>query len=308
MANPNYLNHRVRKAIIPAAGLGTRFLPATKSMAKEMFPIVDTPNIQFIVEEAIKSGIEDILIITNQNKVSIENHFDINYELETRLKEQNKPELARLIHQIGSLVNIHYIRQKEPKGLGDAILCAQTFVNDEPFAVLLGDDLIINNQQPALLQLLDVYEAKKCSVLGVQKVPHADVSKYGIVEPSEHCNVDNKKNRFNVVHVNEKPSLEEAKSDFAILGRYILTPTIFDMLRKIPLGKNGELQLTDAINALGQSESIWACVFSGQRYDIGDKLGYLKANIDFALKRSELQSGLEDYILELAKQIEKNKK
>ncbi len=293
---------RVKKAIIPAAGLGTRFLPITKSMPKEMLPIVDTPNIQYIVEEAIKSGIEEILIITNQNKVAMENHFDINYELEMRLRESGKPELADYIHQIGNLIDIHYVRQKEPKGLGHAILCAEPFVSNEPFAVMLGDDLIVNEGKPALLQLLDLYDVKKNTILGVQKVPHSDVSKYGIVEPS-HPVLDTA-DRFKIVGITEKPKISEAKSDYAVLGRYILTADIFDMLKQTKNGVNGEIQLTDALKMMIEANRpVWGCHFTGNRYDIGDKFGFLKANIDFALKRSDLKESLIDYIKKLAKTL-----
>lgn len=289
------MEKRIRKAIIPAAGLGTRFLPATKSMPKEMLPIVDTPNIQYIVQECIRSGIEDILIITNQNKHSMENHFDINFELEMRLKESGKSDLAEYIHQIGSLVNIHYVRQKEPKGLGDAIMCAKTFVGDEPFGVLLGDDLIVNDEEPALLQLMKLYEMKQCPILGVQKVSKKDVSKYGIVKPN-HDGSQNKE-RFKVIDMVEKPNAEDAPSDYAVLGRYILTPEIFDYIKYTKQGKNGEVQLTDALrDYLERGDKMWACNFIGTRYDIGDRFGFIKATIDFALKRKDLKDQVEEYI------------
>lgn len=294
-------NQRVRKAIIPAAGLGTRFLPFTKSMPKEMLPIVDTPNIQLIVEEAVKSGIEEILIITNQNKHAMENHFDINYELEMRLKEAGKAEQADYIHQLGNLINIHYIRQKEPKGLGHAILCAETFVGNEPFAILLGDDLIVSESKPALMQLLDVFNLKKNPVLGVQKVPHEEVRKYGIVKPS--LDVKEGKEKFKVVDMVEKPSPEEAPSDYAVLGRYILTPDIFQILKNTEPGKNNEIQLTDALKTLMSERPIYACNFIGERYDIGSKFGFIKANIDFALKRADLHESVANYIKSIAKKL-----
>ena len=289
---------RVTKAVIPAAGLGTRFLPATKSQPKEMLPIVDTPAIHYIVEEAVKSGIEDIMIITNANKHSMENYFDINYELEMRLKEAGKTALADEIHQIASLANVVYTRQKEPKGLGHAILCAKSFVGDEPFAVLLGDDLVVPNNKPALLQLIDAYNDTGNSILGVQKVKHSEVDKYGIVSPSKEIISTNKV--FKIVDVVEKPSVDEAPSDYAVLGRYILGPEIFDILAHTQPGHGGEIQLTDAIRKLLKQKAIYACNFEGERYDIGDKFGYIKATIDFSLKRSDLGPKVREYIRKLA--------
>lgn len=289
----------VKKAIIPAAGLGTRFLPATKSMPKEMLPIVDTPTIQFIVEEAVKSGVEEILIITNSNKHIMENHFDVNYELEMRLKEAGKDDLVNEIRQVASLANIHYVRQKEPKGLGNAILCARTFVGDEPFAILLGDDLIVNEGKPALLQLVDAYNSKNCPILGVQKVEHREVGKYGIVTPSREVKED--KRLFKVVDIVEKPPVDKAPSDYAVLGRYILTPDIFEILESSEPGVNGEIQLTDAIKELMNHQAMYACDFVGTRYDIGDKYGYVKATLDFALRRGDIGSKVREYIKELGK-------
>ena len=290
---------RVKKAIIPAAGLGTRFLPATKSMPKEMLPIVDTPTIQFIVEEAVKSGIEEILIITKSNKHSMENYFDTNYELEMRLKESGKNDLVDLIKQVASLANIYYVRQKEPKGLGHAISCARSFVNNEPFAILLGDDMVTSEGKPALLQLVDAYNSKNCSILGVQEVPHTDVNKYGIVTPSR--DVADGKKIFKVVDINEKPDIDKAESDYAVLGRYILTPEIFEILEKTAPGKNGEIQLTDAIKELMVHKPVYACDFEGTRYDVGDKFGYVRATIDYALKRPDMSAKVKNYIKELAK-------
>ncbi|HBD06500.1 MAG TPA: UTP--glucose-1-phosphate uridylyltransferase [Firmicutes bacterium] len=290
---------RVKKAIIPAAGLGTRFLPATKSMPKEMLPIVDTPTIQFIVEEAVKSGIDEILIITNSNKHSMENYFDLNYELEMRLKEAGKNDLVDLIRQVASLANIHYVRQKEPKGLGHAILCARTFVGNEPFAVLLGDDMVVNQGKPALLQLVEAYNQKTCSILGVQEVLHTEVNKYGIVTPSRE--VKDGKKLFKVVDMVEKPDIDKAESDYAVLGRYILTPEIFDILSHTEPGKNGEIQLTDAIRDLMVHQPVYACDFVGTRYDVGDKFGYVKATIDYSLRRADMSKKVKDYIKELAK-------
>jgi len=290
---------RVKKAIIPAAGLGTRFLPATKSMPKEMLPIVDTPTIQFIVEEAVKSGIDEILIVTNSNKHSMENYFDLNYELEMRLKEAGKNDLVDLIRQVASLANIHYIRQKEPKGLGHAILCARTFVGNEPFAVLLGDDMVVNQGKPALLQLVEAYNQKNCSILGVQEVLHTEVNKYGIVTPSRE--VRDGKKLFKVVDMVEKPDVDKAESDYAVLGRYILAPEIFDILSHTEPGKNGEIQLTDAIRDLMVHQPVYACDFVGTRYDVGDKFGYVKATIDYSLRRADMSKKVKDYIKELAK-------
>jgi len=289
---------RVTKAVIPAAGLGTRFLPATKSQPKEMLPIVDTPAIHYIVEEAVKSGIEDIMIITNSNKHSMENYFDINYELEMRLKDAGKIALADEIHQIASLANVVYTRQKEPKGLGHAILCAKSFVGDEPFAVLLGDDIVVPNNKPALLQLIDACNDTGNSILGVQKVQHSEVDKYGIVSPSKEIISTNKV--FKVVDVVEKPPINEAPSDYAVLGRYILGPEIFDILSHTQPGHGGEIQLTDAIRKLMKQKAIYACNFEGNRYDIGDKFGYLKATIDFSLKRSDFGPKVREYIRKLA--------
>ncbi len=291
----------VRKAVIPAAGLGTRFLPATKSTPKEMLPIVDTPTIQYIVEEAVKSGIEDIMIITNGNKHSMENHFDINYELEMRLKEAGKLKEVDEIRQIASLANIVYVRQKEPKGLGHAISCARSFIGNEPFAILLGDDLVVPDGKPALLQLIDAYNDKGCSVLGVQKVPHNDTKKYGVVSPSK--DVTYNKRLFKVVDMVEKPNPEDAPSDYAVLGRYVLTPEIFDILENTKPGVNGEIQLTDALRKLMESQAMYACDFTGNRYDIGDKFGFVKATIDFSLKRADLGPKVRDYVKELAEKL-----
>lgn len=285
---------KVRKAIIPAAGLGTRFLPATKAQPKEMLPIVDKPTIQYIVEEAIDSGIEDILIITGKNKRSIEDHFDKSFELEEALRQKGDIELLNLVQDISNLVNIHYIRQKEPKGLGHAIYCAKTFIGDEPFAVLLGDD-IVDAETPCLKQLIDVYDEYKTTVLGVQKVSEDDVSKYGIVS----CrNVDDRV--YKVKDLVEKPDKESAPSNIAILGRYIITPQIFRFLENATPGKGGEIQLTDALKALMGTEAMYAYDFIGNRYDVGNKMGFLQANIEFALKRDDLKDELKRYIKEIA--------
>ena len=281
---------KVKKAIIPAAGLGTRFLPATKAQPKEMLPIVDKPTIQYIIEEAIASGIEEILIITGRNKNCIEDHFDKSIELEMQLEKSGKSELLELVRDISEMVNIHYIRQKEPKGLGHAILCAKTFVGHEPFAVLLGDD-VVDSEKPCLSQLMECYEKYETSILGVQKVPYEKVSKYGIV--------DGEFKEDNVYKVNkliEKPSEEEAPSNIAILGRYIISPTIFEILEETKPGKGGEIQLTDALETLNKVEDIYAYVFEGRRYDVGDKQGFLEATVEFALKKDELREGFLEYL------------
>ncbi len=287
---------KIRKAVIPAAGLGTRFLPATKALPKEMLPIVDTPTIHYIVKEAIQSGIEDILIITNETKHTMENYFDVNFELETRLRNSGKDKLADEIHQIASMANVYYIRQKEPKGLGHAILCAKSFIEDEPFAVLLGDDLVVS-QKPALGQLIDAYNQTGSSILGIQKVPHDQTYKYGIIKPTSN---DHDGKLIQVADFVEKPKVELAPSDYAVLGRYVLTPDIFEALINTKPGVGGEIQLTDAIKATMNNNKLYAYNFEGNRYDIGDKFGYMKASIDFALKNPETSDKVKNYILELA--------
>ena len=281
---------QVRKAIIPAAGLGTRFLPATKAQPKEMLPIVDKPAIQFIVEEAIASGIEEILIITGRNKRSIEDHFDRNLELEYSLKNSGKYDLLSLIQEI-SEVDIHYIRQKEARGLGHAVLCARQFVGDEPFAVMLGDD-IVDATVPCLKQLIEVYEDCGGSVPGVQEVPRRQVCRYGIVKPQPI-----KERLWKALDLVEKPKLEEAPSRLAVLGRYVIEPEIFEILAATPPGAGGEIQLTDALRTLGKTKPIYAYQFEGRRYDIGDKQGFLEATVEFALKRPDLREGFLKYLL-----------
>jgi UTP--glucose-1-phosphate uridylyltransferase len=290
----------IRKAIIPAAGLGTRFLPATKAQPKEMLPIVDKPTIQYIVEEAVASGIEDIMIISGRGKRAIEDHFDKSYELEETLAKKEKWERLEEIQAISNLANIHYIRQKEPKGLGDAIHCARTFIGDEPFAVMLGDD-IVQSTTPCLRQLIDVYERYRCSVIGVQEVADEEVSKYGIIDPKGDP-VD--QGVFQVRSLVEKPTLEQAPSNYAIMGRYILTPEIFSVLEGLPPGAGGEIQLTDAIRKLSEFQSVMAYYFQGVRYDVGDKFGFIKATIDFALRRDNLRDDLLEYFQEVMKREE----
>lgn len=281
---------KVKKAIIPAAGLGTRFLPATKAQPKEMLPIVDKPTIQYIIEEAVASGIEEILIITGRNKKCIEDHFDKSIELELELEKSGKKELLEMVRNISDMVDIHYIRQKEPKGLGHAIHCAKTFVGNEPFAVLLGDD-VVDSREPCLKQLLDCFNEYKTTILGVQKVPEESVSKYGIVN-----GIHIEDRVYKVKDLVEKPSLKEAPSNIAILGRYIITPEIFNILENTAPGKNGEIQLTDALKTLISKEAMYAYNFDGKRYDVGDKLGFLEATVEFALKKEELRDGFIQYL------------
>ncbi len=295
------MKKKVRKAIIPAAGLGTRFLPATKALAKEMLPIVDIPTIQYIVQEAVASGIEEILIITNSNKHSMENHFDRNYELEERLKQSGKMTEFEMITDIADMANIYYIRQKEPKGLGHAVLCAKSFIGDEPFAVLLGDDVVVNDGNPALKQLIDAYRQTEASVVGVQTVDHNLVNKYGIVEPSlSHAP---KGRLVKLAGMVEKPEIDKAPSDMAVLGRYVLTPEIFDLLETQGKGAGNEIQLTDAITRLMDRQAVYAYDFEGLRYDVGDKFGFIKATIDFALARDNLKDQVSEYIKKKAEEL-----
>ena len=288
---------KVKKAIIPAAGLGTRFLPATKALAKEMLPIVDTPTIQYIIQEAVDSGIEEILIITNANKHAIENHFDKSYELEARLRESGKMEEVKMIEGIANMANIYYIRQKEPKGLGHAVLCAKSFIGDEPFAVLLGDDVVVNKQgRPALQQIIDAYYATQASVVGVQTVPLADVSKYGIVSPVKNMSDGRLVKLDDMI---EKPNIEETPSQLAVLGRYVLTPKVFELLESQEKGAGGEIQLTDAIDRLLDIQAVYAYDFEGIRYDVGDKFVFIKATIDFALDHPDLQDKVVEYMMSL---------
>lgn len=285
------MNQKIRKAIIPAAGLGTRFLPATKAQPKEMLPIVDKPTIQYIIEEAVASGIEEILIITGRNKKCIEDHFDKSVELEMELEKNNKIELLELVRGISDMADIHYIRQKEPRGLGHAIRCAKTFVGNEPFAILLGDDVVYNPEKPCLKQLIDCYDEYKTTILGVQRVPENDVYKYGIVDG---ITVENRVCK--VKGLVEKPSVEEAPSNTAILGRYIVTPRIFDILDNTKPGKGNEIQLTDALLTLMKEEAMYAYNFEGKRYDVGDKLGFLQATVEYALRKPELKDDFIQYL------------
>jgi UTP--glucose-1-phosphate uridylyltransferase len=284
---------KVRKAIIPAAGLGTRFLPATKAQPKEMLPIVDKPTIQYIIEEAVASGIEDIIIVTGRGKRAIEDHFDKSYELEETLAKKGKYNMLEEVQGISKLANIHYIRQKEPLGLGHAISCASRFIGDEPFAVLLGDDIVHSPEKPCLKQLIDVYERYNSSVIGVQEVPREDVSKYGVISINQNGIEDG------VYHINdlvEKPKREEAPSNYAIMGRYVLRPEIFEILENQKPGAGGEIQLTDAIKTLNQLQMVVGYEFVGVRHDVGDKFGFVKATVEFALERGDLKPQLVEYL------------
>ncbi|WP_299997820.1 UTP--glucose-1-phosphate uridylyltransferase GalU [uncultured Clostridium sp.] len=281
---------KVRKAIIPAAGLGTRFLPATKAQPKEMLPIVDKPTIQYIIEEAVESGIEEILIITGRNKKSIEDHFDKSVELEMELEKSGKQEMLELVRGISDMVDIHYIRQKEPRGLGHAINCAKSFVGNEPFAVMLGDD-VVDSEVPCLKQLINCFNEYKTTILGVQTVEFDNVNKYGIIDGLP---IENRV--YKVKKLVEKPSVEEAPSNIAILGRYIITPQIFKVLENTKPGKGNEIQLTDALETLIKSEAMYAYNFEGRRYDVGDKLGFLEATVEFALKREGLREEFIEYL------------
>ena len=280
----------ITKAVIPAAGLGTRFLPATKAQPKEMLPIVDKPTIQYIIEEAAASGITDILIITGRNKRAIEDHFDRSIELEMELERKHKDALLKEIKDISNIVNIQYIRQQTPKGLGHAVLCAKNFVGNEPFAVLLGDDVVDSNV-PCLKQLINVYERYNSTVLGVQQVNWSDVNKYGIVSGEVmEDGIHKVKTLF------EKPDREIAPSNVAILGRYIITPDIFPILEHTEPGAGLEIQLTDALKELARHKAVYAYEFAGCRYDVGDKLGFLKATVEMALKRPDLHDDFAAYL------------
>lgn len=282
---------KVKKAVIPAAGLGTRFLPATKAQPKEMLPIVDKPTIQYIIEEAVASGIEEILIITGRNKRAIEDHFDKSVELENELEAHGKTDLLNEVRNISKMADIYYIRQKEPRGLGHAINCARTFVGNEPFAVMLGDD-VVDSKVPCLKQLIRCYDEYKTTIIGVQEVPHEEVYKYGIIKGMY---IEDRV--YKVKDLIEKPKVEESPSNIAILGRYIISPSIFDILSSTKPGKGGEIQLTDALRTLINSEAMYAYNFEGRRYDVGDKLGFLEATVEFALKRDDIKNQFMRYLL-----------
>jgi len=293
---------KVRKAVIPAAGLGTRFLPATKAIAKEMLPIVDKPTIQFIVEEALKSGIEDILIVTGKAKRPIEDHFDSNIELEQNLREKGKTEPLKLVEETTD-INLHFIRQSHPKGLGHAVLQAKAFVGNEPFVVMLGDDLmdINGNGTPLTKQLINDYEKTHASTIAVMKVPHEDVDKYGVIDPKGEVS----KGLYNVERFVEKPEISEAPSDLAIIGRYLLTPEIFDVLETQAPGAGNEIQLTDAIERLNKTQRVFAHEFTGKRYDVGDKFGFVETTIEYGLEHPQISESLKAYLIEKGKELEK---
>lgn len=284
---------KIRKAIIPAAGLGTRFLPATKAQPKEMLPIVDKPAIQYIIEEAIDSGIEDIIIVTGRNKRAIEDHFDKSVELEATLEEKGNEDLLRVVQQISNMADIHYIRQKQPLGLGHAVHCARKFIGDEPFAVLLGDDIIDSNP-PCLKRMIELYEQEQASVVAVQRVPWEDVHKYGIVSPAAAipgplgCSL--------IEDLVEKPERGAAPSNMAVIGRYVIEPDIFRLLEEAKPGRGGEIQLTDALRLLNAIKPMVAYPIEGKRYDIGDKFGYIEATIEYALRRDDLKQDVKKYL------------
>ena len=288
---------KVRKAVIPAAGFGTRFLPATKAMAKEMLPIVDKPTIQFIVEEALASGIEDILIVTGKSKRPIEDHFDSNIELEANLREKGKNELLELVQETTGL-RIHFVRQSYPLGLGHAVLQAKAFVGDEPFVVMLGDDLM-EDEVPLTKQLMDAYERTHASNIAVMEVPHEETSKYGIIDPDQEL----EPGLFNVRRFVEKPKPEDAPSNLAIIGRYLLTPEIFEILENQNPGAGGEIQLTDAIDTLNQTQRVFAKRFDGKRFDVGDKFGFLTTSISYGLTQPEIKDKLKNYLVELGEKL-----
>ena len=294
----------VKKAIIPAAGLGTRFLPATKAVAKEMLPIVDKPTIQFIVEEALKSGIEDILIVTGKAKRPIEDHFDSNIELEQNLIEKEKTELLKLVEETTN-INLHFIRQSHPKGLGHAVLQAKAFVGNEPFVVMLGDDLmdITNNDKCLTKDLIDQYNQTKASTVAVMDVDKQDVDKYGIIDPGQAIS----DSLFQVKSFVEKPKVDEAPSTMAIIGRYLLTPEIFEILESQEPGAGNEIQLTDAIQTLNKSQRVFAHKFTGNRYDVGDKFGFVQTSIEYGLEHPQIQTQLEDYIIKKAAELKKER-
>ena len=284
----------VKKAVIPVAGLGTRFLPATKAMPKEMLPLIDRPIIQYVVEEAINSGIEDLILITGRSKRPIEDYFDDSPELEMHLRAHGKEDELKIVQDISSLVDIHYVRQKEPLGLGDAVLRAEKHIGNEPFAVLLGDDIIVNSH-PCTKQLIDVFQRNRCSVIAVQEVPDDKVSSYGIIDGKK---VDD--SLYCLDNIVEKPSLDMAPSNIGAIGRYVFTPEIFDCIKKTEKGVGGEIQLTDAIRLLNLSQKVYAYSFEGKRYDTGEKIGYLKTIIDFSLRDEEISELVLQYLKEVS--------
>jgi UTP--glucose-1-phosphate uridylyltransferase len=291
------MKQRVRKAVFPVAGLGTRFLPATKALPKEMLPLVDKPIIQYGVEEALAAGCDQIILITGRGKTAIEDHFDVSYELEKMLEERNKTELLTVVRQISDMIHVAYVRQKEALGLGHAVLMARELVGNEPFAVLLADD-IIDGTVPCLRQMMDVFEETQSSVLAIQEIDPGNISAYGVLDAKPAAGRFAGR-LFEISNLVEKPKREEAPSNLAIVGRYILTPTVFEMLARTPLGAGGELQLTDGMKMLLRQEKMYGYVFEGTRHDTGDKLGFLKATVEFALKRRDLGRDFRDYLKQL---------
>jgi UTP--glucose-1-phosphate uridylyltransferase len=291
------MKNKVRKAVFPAAGLGTRFLPATKAQPKEMLPLVDKPIIQYGVEEALKAGCDQIIIITGRGKQAIEDHFDVSYELEKMLEERGKTDLLKIVRGISDMIHVSYVRQKEALGLGHAVLMARELINDEPFAVLLADD-VIDAEVPCLKQMVEVYEQTQCSVLATQIVEGEAISAYGVLKAKPVQGGFNGR-LFEIEDMVEKPKLKDAPSNLAVIGRYILTPTIFEMLAETQAGVGGELQLTDGMRALLKKEKMYGYVFEGRRHDTGDKLGFLKATVEFALKRPDLGGPLRKYLKDL---------
>jgi UTP--glucose-1-phosphate uridylyltransferase len=281
----------IRKAVIPAGGLGTRFLPATKAQPKEMLPLIDKPAIQYIVEEAVRSGIDSIVIVSGRHKRAIEDHFDKSFELEAELEARNNETMLAIVKEISQLADIYYVRQKEPLGLGHAVLCARRFVADEPFAVLLGDDILTSNP-PCLKQMIEIYEQEQSSVVAVMEVPWDQTHKYGIVDIEQGSRVARVKN------IIEKPAPGQAPSNYAVVGRYVLHPSIFGLLEAAKPGKGGEIQLTDSLQELNRLSSLTAFRFDGRRHDVGDKLGFVQATIDFALERDDLSADVRRYMLE----------
>jgi len=288
---------RVRKAVFPAAGLGTRFLPATKAQPKEMLPLVDKPIIQYGVEEALAAGCDQIIIITGRGKSAIEDHFDVSYELEKMLEERGKTELLTVVRQISDMIHVAYVRQKEAMGLGHAVLMARELVGYEPFAVLLADD-VIDAPVPCLKQMIDVFDETQCSVIATQVVEGPGISAYGVID-GRPVEGRFQGKLYDISNVVEKPKFAEAPSKLAVIGRYVLTPTVFETLERTPLGTGGELQLTDGLRLLLQREKLYGYVFDGKRHDTGDKMGFLKATVEFALKRPDLGSGLREWLKEL---------
>lgn len=287
---------KVRKAVFPAAGLGTRFLPATKAQPKEMLPVVDKPIIQYGVEEAMASGCDQIIIVTGRGKQAIEDHFDVSYELEKMLEERGKTDLLKIVRSISDMIHVAYVRQKEALGLGHAVFTARELVGNEPFAVLLADD-VIENAVPALKQMADVFDEKQCSVIAAQVIEGKMISSYGVFDAKAVNGFNGR--LFEIRNMVEKPKFEEAPSNLAIIGRYILTPAIFDCLERTSAGAGGELQLTDGMRQLLKREKMYAYVYEGRRYDTGDKLGFLKATVEFALKREDLGKPFREYLKNL---------